>query len=72
MGKSRRMGALIPVNLLSNPVASCSLIKFDALLSHAAHFHKSIIFSILVFSIFGFSLSVLFTISKKEITLFNI
>ena len=27
MGKSRRVGTFIPVNLLNNPLASCSLIN---------------------------------------------
>ena len=29
--------------LINNPLASCSLINFDFLLSHTAHFDKSII-----------------------------
>ena len=36
-------GVLIP-KLLNNPLASCSLINFDFLLSHTAHFDKSIFF----------------------------
>ena len=43
MGKSLKIGILIPVNLLNNLLASCPLINFDFLLSHTGHFDKSII-----------------------------
>ena len=33
MGKSRRTGIFIPVKLLDNPLASCSLRNFNVLLS---------------------------------------
>ena len=45
MGKSVKIGALIPVNLLNNPQASCSLMNYDFLLSHTVHFDKYIIIS---------------------------
>ena len=31
------------IKLLNNPLASCSLINFDFLLSHTAHFDKNTI-----------------------------
>ena len=58
MGKSLRNGTFIPINLLDNPLASCSLINFHILLSHTKHFDKNIIIPCLVFTSFGFSLSV--------------
>ena len=42
--------------LLNNQLASCSLINFDFLLSHTAHFDKSSIRPIFVFITFGFLL----------------
>ena len=69
MGKSLRIGTFILVNLLINPLASCSLINFDFLLSHTAHFDKNIIFVFLVFRTFGYLLSVFFYTSNNEITL---
>ena len=35
-------------------LASCSLMNFDFLLSHTAHFDKSIVFPVLVFTTFDF------------------
>ena len=49
MGKSLRIGTFIPVNLRNDPLTSCSLINLDFLLSHTAHFDKSIILLFLVF-----------------------
>ena len=43
MGKSLKIGTLVSVNLLNNPLASSSLINFVFLLSHTAHFNKSFI-----------------------------
>ena len=43
VGKSLKIGTFVPVNLLNNPLASCSIINFDFLLSHTSHFVKSII-----------------------------
>ena len=65
MSKSLRIGIFIPVNLLNNPLASCSLIKFDFLLLHTAHFDTSIILPFLVFKTFGFLLSVFFLHFKQ-------
>ena len=58
MDKSLKIGTLIPVNLLNNPPAFCSLRNFDFLLSHTAHSDKSIILPFLVFTTFGFLLFV--------------
>ena len=66
MGKSFRTGNLIPVNLLINPLASCFLINFNFLLSHTAHFDKSIILPFLVFTAFEFLLSVFFLHFKQD------
>ena len=52
-------GVLIP-KLLSNPFASCSLISFDFLLSHVAHFDYIIVLPLLVFKALEFMLSVFF------------
>ena len=41
-------------DLVNNPVAFCCLINFDFLLSHTAHFDKSIMLRFLVLAIFGF------------------
>ena len=65
MGKSLRIGTFITVNLLNNPSASRSLINFDFLLSHTEHFDKSIILLFLVFTTFGFLLSVFFLHFKQ-------
>ena len=54
MGKSLRIGTFIPANLLNNPLASSSLINFDFLLSHTAHFDKSIILPFWLYWIFTF------------------
>ena len=48
------------LKLLNNPFACCSLINFDFLLPHIAHFDKIIILPLLVFETFGFMLSVFF------------
>ena len=65
MGKSLRIGTFIPVNLLNTPLASWSLINSNFLLSHTAHFDKSIILPFLVFTTFGFLLSVSFLHFKQ-------
>ena len=46
--------------LLNNPFTCCSLINFDFLLLHIAHFDKIIVLSLLVFETFGSMLSVFF------------
>ena len=43
MGKQLRIGTLIPVDLLINPLASYSLINLDFLLPQTAHFDVNII-----------------------------
>ena len=58
MCKSLRIGTFIPVSLLINVLASCSLTNFNILLSHTAHFGKSIILLFLFFTTFGFLLYV--------------
>ena len=64
------IGVFIP-KLLNNPLASCSLINFDFLLSHTAHFDKSIIHPFLpFFPTFGFFLLYFFYTSNNMITLF--
>ena len=50
---------LIP-KLLNNTLALCSLINFDFLLSHIAHFEKSIVLPFFVLTTFRFLLSVFF------------
>ena len=60
MGKSLKIDTLILVNLLNNPLASCSLIKFNFLLLKTAHFDKTIIHHFLVSATFGFLLYVFF------------
>ena len=55
MGKSLKIGTFIPVSLLNNPLVSCSLINFDILQLHTAHFDKSIILPFLVFTTFKLS-----------------
>ena len=52
-------GFFIP-KLLNNPLASCCLISFHFLLSHFAHFDKSIILPLFVLATSGFLLSVFF------------
>ena len=46
--------------LLNNPFACCSLINFDFLLRHIAHFGKIIVLPLVVFETFGFMFSVFF------------
>ena len=63
-------GVFIP-KLLKNPLASCSFVNFDFLLSHTVHFDKSIILTCFVLATFGFLLSVFFCTSNNNvITLF--
>ena len=50
MGKSLKIEALIPTSLINNPLVSFSLINFDFLLPHAAHFHKKHHFTSNIFS----------------------
>ena len=45
--KLLRIGTFIPVNLLNNPLASCSLINFGFWLSHTAHFDKDLFWKFL-------------------------
>ena len=57
IGKSLRIGTFVPVNLLNTPLDSCSLINFDFLLSHPAHYDKkcySSVFSLYNFWVFTF------------------
>ena len=68
MGKSPLVSTLIPVNLLNNLLASCSLINFDILPSHTVNFDKRVILPFLVFT--NFLLSVFFYTSDNKITLF--
>ena len=51
--------------LLNNPLASCSLINLNFLLSHTAHFDKSIILPFFVFTTFRFLFSVFFLHFKQ-------
>ena len=44
--------------LLTNSSTSCFLIDLDFILSHTAHFDKSISFLLFVFATFGFLISV--------------
>ena len=46
--------------LRNNPLASCSLMYFNFLLLHTAHFDKSIILPFFVFTTFAFLLCVFF------------
>ena len=55
--------------LLNNPFACCSLINFDFLLPHIAHFDKIIFLPLVVFKTFVFMLSVFYTLNNM-ITLF--
>ena len=48
--------------LLNNPFACCSLINFDFLLSHTAHFDKIIVLPLLVFETWIYALSNFFTL----------
>ena len=65
MGKSLKICTFIPVKLLNIPLDCCSLVNFDFLLLHTAHFDKSIILlPFLVFTTFGFLLSVFFYTSR--------
>ena len=57
-------GIFIP-KLINNPLAFCSLINLDFLLSHTVHFDKSIILPLFVFTTFGFLLSVFFLHFKQ-------
>ena len=49
MGKSLKIGTLIPLNLLNNSLASCSLMNFHFSLSHTADLYKSITLPFLVY-----------------------
>ena len=53
------------LKLLNNPFACCSLINFDYLLPHIAHFDKIIVLPLVVFETFGFMLSVFFLHFKQ-------
>ena len=65
MGKSLKVDTFIPVNLLNNPLGSCSLRNFNFLLLHIKHFYKSIMLAFLVPTTFGFLLSVFFLQLKQ-------
>ena len=67
-----RIGIFNSAKLLNNPLACCSLINLNFLLLHNAHLDESIILSFLVFTTFGFLLSVFFQTSKYTIILFYI
>ena len=71
MGKSLRIGIFTPAKLLNNALASCSLINFNFLLLHDAHFDKRIILPFLVFKNFAFLLYFFYT-SNNKMTLFYI
>ena len=59
------IGVFIP-KLLNNPLASSSLINFDFLLPHTAHFDKSIIHPFLrFFATIGFFFAVFFLHFKQ-------
>ena len=60
-------GVLIP-RLFNNPFACCSLINFEFLLQHMAHFDNIIVLPLLVFEIHGFMLSEFFfyTLNNKK------
>ena len=64
MGKSLRIDPFIPVNLLNNSLASCSLKVLDFLRLHTAHFNKTIVLPFLVFTTFLFLLSVIIFLEK--------
>ena len=64
-------GVLIP-KLLSNSFASCSLINFDFLLPHRAHFDNTIVLPLLVFETLGFMPSVFFCTLDDKMKLFYI
>ena len=66
MRKSLRNGIFIPVKLLNNLLASCSLINFNFLILHTAHFDKSIIHPFLVLATLGFLLSVFLLHFKQK------
>ena len=51
--------------LLNKPLASCCFANFDILLSHAAHFDKSIIIPCFVLATFRFLLSLFFLHFKQ-------
>ena len=51
--------------LRNNPLAFCSFINLDLLISHAKHFHKNIILRFFVFTTFGFLLSAFFLRFKQ-------
>ena len=51
--------------LLNNPLPSCCLINFDFLLSHTAHFDKSIILPFFIPATFGFLFSTFFPHFKQ-------
>ena len=57
-------GVLIP-RLLNNPFACCSLMNFDFLLPHIAHFDNIIVLPLVVFEALGFMLSVCFLHFKQ-------
>ena len=65
MVKSLRIGSLIRVNLLNNPLASCFLINFDFLSSSTTHFDKTTILPFLVLATFGFLFFVFFQHFKQ-------
>ena len=65
IGKSLRIGPSIPIKLINNHLACCSLINFDFLLLQTTHFDKNIIFPFLVFTTFGFLLSGFFIHFKQ-------
>ena len=58
--------------LLNNPFACCSLINFDFLLPHMAHFDNIIVLPLVVFETLGFMLSVFFYTLNNRIASFYI
>ena len=56
---------LIPM-LLNNPFTSCSLINFDFLAPHTAHFDYIIVLPLLVFETTGLVLSVFFLHFRQQ------
>ena len=65
MSKSLRDGNFISVNLINNPLASCSLINLEFLLPQISQFDESIILLLFIFSTFDSLLSVSFLHFKQ-------
>ena len=71
MGKSLTISIFIPLKLLDNHLAYCSLRNTNFLLLHTKHFDKKILAPFLDFTTFRILLSVcFFYILENKITLF--